>query len=99
MNKWKRTVILLGLLVIFATSGTLALAKTTGGFSLPWWTVDGGGGSLNGGNYTLHATIGQPDAGTSSGGNYTLVGGYWSGSSSPPPAPSGYDIFLPLVLR
>ncbi len=49
--------------------------------SLPWWTVDGGGGTSSGGAYTLSATIGQPDAsGPQAGGSYTLTGGFWAGA-------------------
>ena len=41
------------------------------------YSIDGGGGISSGGNFTVQATIGQPDAGTeSSGGNFTVTGGY-----------------------
>ena len=46
-------------------------------FSIDWFTIDGGGGTSSGGNYTLSGTIGQPDAGTLTGGNYALQGGFW----------------------
>lgn len=49
-------------------------------FSLPWWTVDGGGGSSQGGVYTLRGSAGQADASAaSSGGVYSLRGGFWAG--------------------
>jgi len=48
-------------------------------YSIDWFTLDGGGGTSSGGNFTLTGTIGQPDAGTLSGGNYTLEGGFWPG--------------------
>src|SRR5690349_24067725 len=48
-------------------------------YSIDWFTIDGGGGTSSGGQYTLSGTIGQPDAGTLSGGNYTLDGGFWGG--------------------
>jgi hypothetical protein len=41
-------------------------------YSIDWFTLDGGGGTSSGGNFTLTGTIGQPDAGTLSGGDYTL---------------------------
>jgi hypothetical protein len=47
-------------------------------YTIDWYSVDGGGGTSSGGNYTVTGTIGQPDAGTSSGGNYTLTGGFMS---------------------
>ena len=50
-------------------------------YTIDWYTVDGGGGTSTGGNYTLSGTIGQSDAATTtlSGGNYTLQGGFWPG--------------------
>jgi hypothetical protein len=50
-------------------------------YSIDWYTVDGGGGTSAGGNYTLSGTVGQSDAATSTlnGGNYTLQGGFWPG--------------------
>jgi hypothetical protein len=69
----------------------------SGGYSLDWWTVDGGGGSSStGGSYSLGGSIGQPDAGTSSGGTYLLEGGFWGGSLNITP---NYRIYLPLVKR
>ena len=47
-------------------------------YQMDWFTLDGGGGQSSGGAYTIHGTIGQPDAATSSGGAYTLQGGFWS---------------------
>lgn len=37
-------------------------------YSIDWYTIDGGGGQISGGAYTLTGTIGQPDAAYSSGG-------------------------------
>jgi phosphotransferase system glucose/maltose/N-acetylglucosamine-specific IIC component len=48
-------------------------------YAIDWFTIDGGGGTSSGGNYTLSGTIGQPDAGRLSGGSYTLEGGFWPG--------------------
>jgi hypothetical protein len=48
-------------------------------YSIDWFSIDGGGGTSSGGNYTLTGTIGQPDAGKLTGGNYTLEGGFLSG--------------------
>ena len=60
-------------LMILVPSTTLAQYK------LNWYTIDGGGGTSNGGPYTLICTIGQPDAAWSSGGNYELLGGFLPG--------------------
>src|SRR6266540_3230163 len=48
-------------------------------YAINWFTLDGGGGTSTGGNYTLSGTIGQPDTGMLSGGTYTLQGGFWPG--------------------
>lgn len=42
----------------------LSSAPSVTSFDLTWSTIDGGGGTSTGGAYTLNATIGQPDAGT-----------------------------------
>lgn len=50
-------------------------------YSIDWSTVDGGGGTSTGSQYTMRGTIGQPDATADdamSGGNYALTGGFWS---------------------
>jgi len=47
-------------------------------FSLPWSTVDGGGGVSRGGGFVLRGTPGQPDAaGAAAGGAFVLAGGFW----------------------
>jgi hypothetical protein len=66
-------VILIGLLV----AAGAALAQGSG-LQVPWYTVDGGGGISAGGDYTVHGTIGQPDAGPPLSGNgFSLSGGFW----------------------
>ena len=59
----------------------LPLAALAQPYTIDWYTVDGGGGTSTGGNYTLSGTIGQSDAAitTLSGGGYTLDGGFWPG--------------------
>jgi len=50
-------------------------------YSIQWYKIAGGGGTSasTNGQYTVSATIGQPDASTSmSGGNYSVTGGFWS---------------------
>jgi len=76
-------------LLLLAVAG-MAYARLAG-YSLPWWTVDSGGGASSGGNYQLSGTIGQPDAGTLSGGNYQLEGGFWGGGPQ--------LLYLPLVKK
>jgi hypothetical protein len=66
------------------------------GYSLDWYTIDGGGatpGGSTGGSFSLGGSIGQPDAGVLSGGTYTLAGGFWGGAAI------NYNIYLPLVAK
>lgn len=88
----KRLLVLALALVLLVTSA-LAEAQT---FSLPWWTVDGGGGTSTSASYSLRGGIGQPDAGVLTGGGYILGGGFWPGRVRQSP---GKDIYLPLVSR
>ena len=77
---------------------TVVSAASRGPYDLSWWTVDGGGGSISGDDYTLTGTVGQADAGTTlSGGEYTVASGFWGAGGDG----SGVDhgIYLPLVLR
>ena len=84
----------LGLVALVATVGILNAAPDA--YEISWWTVDGGGGTLSEGAYSLSGTVGQPDAGQALSGNgYTLVGGFWYGVA----APEWYDLYLPVVLR
>ena len=48
-------------------------------YAIVWSTIDGGGGTSSGGDFTLSGTIGQPDAGTMAGGDFALMGGFWPG--------------------
>ena len=83
------------LLVIAVTLLGVVSASALGGYTLDWWTVDGGGAMFSSnGSYSLGGTIGQPDAGTSTGGTYTLSGGFWGGGAA-----ARHDLFLPLILR
>ena len=77
------------LLILLALTPGLVQAQS---YAIPWWTVDGGGGTSSGGGYTLSGTIGQPDAGVMGGGGYTLTGGFWSWDAL-------HLIYLPLILR
>ena len=65
------------------------------GYTVDWWTVDGGGQTApDGPAYTLSGTMGQPDPDGWSGGEYTLSGGFWGGGGA-----VQYNIYLPVVLR
>jgi len=57
-------------------------AQAAASYSIDWFTIDGGGGTSSGGNYSLSGTIGQPDAGRMTGGSYAIDGGFWGGAVS-----------------
>ena len=65
----------LGLLFIFLLGSEpgSSLAQPDSGYSLSWWTVDGGGGALAGSNYTLYGAVGQADAGSPLEGNLYIL--------------------------
>ena len=90
-RKWFLSILLL--VIVGALLGVVS-ASALGGYTLDWWTVDGGGAMFSSnGSYSLGGTIGQPDAGTSTGGTYTLSGGFWGGGAT------AHNLFLPLILR
>ncbi len=75
--------------LLAAIAPCLALAGTAAGqdYSIDWYTVDGGGGTSAGRNFSVSGTSGQPDASLRpmTGGSLSLVGGYWSLFSVEPP--------------
>jgi len=84
----------LPLLCILAISAALAHGP---GYTLDWWTVDSGGGTISGDGYTLVGTAGQPDAAAALvGGGYLLSGGVWGGAASDT---GPRRVYLPVVLR
>jgi hypothetical protein len=93
-------------LFIFMLTGAIALSAASPGFApdtasvgdpprdpfaLDWWTVDGGGGPVAGGDFELLATIGQPDAGSALGGDYLLQGGFLPGEDGGLPFIDGFE--------
>ena len=74
-----RTLLILLSLIVGMMIAVPALAATLAStYSLDWFTFSNGGGSSNGGAYTLNSSIGQSLAGSLSGGSYTMGVGYWS---------------------
>jgi hypothetical protein len=63
------------MIVLVLTAGGLT-AWAQGGLELDWATVAGGGGTLGGGNYALHGSVGQPAVGRVANAPYTLAGGF-----------------------
>jgi hypothetical protein len=79
MKRIRLTRLTLLVLVLIIALVTVSIVSAQVLYGLPWWTMDSGGGSSQGGNYTLSGAIGQPDAAQSQGGTYHLSGGFWSG--------------------
>ena len=86
------------LLVILSLIAFLLLAvqavRAAGTYTLDWWTVDSGGGTSQGGTYSLSGTVGQAEPGSLNGANYSLVEGFWANLQG-----ALEKIFLPLILK
>jgi hypothetical protein len=93
MHRYVRWAIGLVSLLLFLT---ITVVTAQGGFHVLWWTVDGGGGTVSGGPFTLRGTLGQPDAGILHGDRFTLRGGFWS--SLVPPSTEAI-LYLPVILK
>ena len=78
--------------VLSSTSISAAPRSPSTEYNIPWWTVDNGGGTSQGGDFIVQGSIGQADAGVLSGGIYTLSGGFWSKADN-------FTAFLPLIRR
>lgn len=85
------TGVLLSILLLARLPATIR--AQTGGYRLGRWAVDGGGGIWAGEQYTVHGTIGQPEADRLSAGEYVLRGGVWGGLEA------AYPVYLPLMPR
>jgi hypothetical protein len=64
-------------LALFGLAVQIGCAQS---YSIEWHTIDGGGGTSIGGDYSVSGTISQPDANATpmTGGNFSLTGGFWS---------------------
>ena len=82
----------LGLVLLGVVSAAWA-ASPAATYDLTWYSIDGGGGSVAGGVYSLGGTVGQADAGVLQGGVYSLNGGFWAGAAV------DFRTYLPLVAR
>ena len=71
------------LLIAVGSAPALAASPARAQLSLPWYTIDGGGGT-----FTLSGAICQPDAGgPMTGGSFSLTGGFWAGHVAAPSCP------------
>ena len=79
-----KTIIILSLSALLILISAIALAQSSGGdFEIVKSTVDNGGGTSVGGEFSLTGTIGQHDASrqSSAGDEYLLAGGFWAKTS------------------
>ena len=88
--------LLLGAGVVLGRPGLDEPEEAKAALGLPWWSVDGGGGSSSSAGFELSGTIGQPDTGQQSGGDFELSGGYWSRPE--PEQVQEEKVYLPLLL-
>ena len=80
----RRTFAVLGIALVAVLAVTWSALAQTGALDVPWFSIDGGGGTSEGGDFTLDGTIGQPDAGRLEGGDFTVEGGFIPGVAAPP---------------
>ena len=66
--------------VLLPFSNNLKAQSSGGDFTITKSTIDNGGGTSSGGDFSLVGTIGQHDANQtqSSGGDFLLAGGFWA---------------------
>lgn len=77
----------------FAITVLTAGTAFAGGYDVVWSTIDGGGGTSTGGNYTLSGTLGQFEVKepTLLGGDYLHMPGYWTFDGEIDPCPADVD--------
>ncbi len=79
MKTRKISVILLLVIALLISLPGISVSTANADYSISWHTIDGGGGTSSGGQYSLTATIGQHDAGEMAGGDYEMLGGFLPG--------------------
>ena len=90
----RRTLVAGTLAVALIGVTAVVWAQVGDGFGLSWSTVDGGGATSSGGDFSLGGTAGQHDAGgPMAGGDFTVTGGFWAGA-----APSVVGVNCTLVV-
>jgi len=65
--------------LVLLIAAFMMVSVAGGDYSMSWYTIDGGGGTISGGPYQLTGTVGQADAGYHDEPYYELLGGFWVG--------------------
>src|SRR5262245_23412466 len=82
---------------LFLALSVSAFAESALGqsYSVDWFSIGGGGGTIAGPSYLLDASIGHHDASVAmSGGSFSLTGGFWSIVTVQTPGAPLLKIFL-----
>lgn len=72
---------MIGALCVIVAGSQVALAQLQGGeYAITRSSIDGGGSTATGGDFSLTGSTGQPDAGSmlSEDRDYVLAGGFWA---------------------
>ncbi len=80
----RRTFAIVGIALVAVLAVTYTALAQTGALDVPWFSMDGGGGTSTGGEFTLSGSVGQPDAGRLAGGDFAVEGGFIPGVVVPP---------------
>ncbi len=83
-------VLLLGVLLFISGRGAATAA------TIDQFVVGGGGGKQEAGNYTIHATIGQPIAVLDASGSSEVCSGFWC--TVDPSTDFPWSMFLPAII-
>jgi len=81
----------LALVALLLVAGPV-LAEAAANHDLSWRVIAGGGGRMESGGHAMWGTVGQSTTGTMVSVNHLLCSGFWC-------LPTGYRIYLPVVLR
>ncbi|MBN2006597.1 MAG: hypothetical protein JXA21_24810 [Anaerolineae bacterium] len=92
-KRWISTWLIIGLLSLALAS--FANAQTVQ-YSIPRWSVNGGGGRASGAEYRLDGAIGQAVIGESTGVGYTVRSGF---GDITPTQSLPHRVYLPLIIR
>lgn len=63
--------------IFCAGIGLLVASSAVADYAVDWFKVSSGGGSSQGGDYSLSGTVGQTGIGTISASNFAIEGGFW----------------------